>query len=139
MKFFANLLLVAMVAIVMEKCVGRYLLVEVEDEPLPTPRECCEGSNVPEFCLGLCSPADAMARQEKRLTACSEYETIIEKCFQASEGGLKDNKSGDMEIGIGRNPSCCPNKYGCGCCCDCNLCGVQPPMLHKKFNTSEVL
>ena len=31
MKFFANLLLVAMVAIAMEKCFGKYRLVEIED------------------------------------------------------------------------------------------------------------
>jgi len=91
MKLFATLLLIAMVAIAMEKCVGKYLLVEIEDEPVPTPRECCEDSNIPEFCLGRCSPADAMARQEKRLSACSQYEAIIENCFQASEGGLKGN------------------------------------------------
>jgi len=81
MKIFANLPLIAMVAIATEKSFGKYLLVEVEDEPVPTPRECCEDSNIPEFCLGLCSPPDAMARQEKRLTACSQYETTIEKCF----------------------------------------------------------
>jgi len=91
MKLFVTLLLIAMVAIAMEKCAGEYLLVEVEDEPVPTPRECCEDSNIPEFCLGLCSPADAMARREKRVTACSQHEAIIEKCFQASEGGLKGN------------------------------------------------
>ena len=54
-------------------------------EKVPTPRECCENANVPEFCLGLCSPADAMARQEKRITSCSNYETIIGGCFQAAE------------------------------------------------------
>jgi len=91
MKLFVTLLLIAMVAISMEKCVGKYLLVEVEDEPVPTPRECCEDSNIPEFCLGLCSPADAMARQETRITACSQHEAIIENCFHASEGGLKGN------------------------------------------------
>ena len=52
----------------------------------PTPRECCEDSSVPEFCLGLCSPADASARQENRITFCSKYDTIIEKCFQSAEG-----------------------------------------------------
>ena len=58
-------------------------------EPVPTPRECCEASNIPEFCIGICIAADAMTRQEKRLSACSKYETIAEKCFQASEGGLQ--------------------------------------------------
>merc|ERR1712112_14898 len=50
-----------------------------------TPRQCCEKANVPEFCLGLCSPADVMARQGKRINACSKYDTIIEECFQAAE------------------------------------------------------
>jgi len=83
MKFISILLLTAMVTIAMEKYTARYLLVEIDD--VRTPRECCENSSVPEFCLGLCSPADAMARQENRITACSKYETIIEKCFQAAE------------------------------------------------------
>ena len=59
--------------------------IHIFSEKVPTPRECCENANVPEFCLGLCSPADAMARQGKRITACSKYDTIIEGCFQAAE------------------------------------------------------
>jgi len=59
-----------------------------------TPRECCKKAGVPEFCLGLCSPADAMARQGKRINACSKYDTIIEGCFQGAEPeiqGFKDD------------------------------------------------
>ena len=52
----------------------------------PTPRECCEAAGVPEFCLGLCSPVDATARQENRINACSKYDSVIEKCFQSAEG-----------------------------------------------------
>ena len=51
---------------------------------VPTPRECCEAASVPEFCLGLCSPPGVMARQEKRITACSNYDAVIEKCFQGT-------------------------------------------------------
>jgi len=83
MKVFQILLLTAMVAVAMEKCVAEYLLVEIEDVA-QTPRECCEASNIPEFCLGLCSPAGAMPRQEKRLTACSKHESVIENCFVAA-------------------------------------------------------
>jgi len=105
MKLFAIVLLTAMVAIAMEKCSGKYLLVEIEDEIAPTPRECCENANVPEFCLGLCSPADAMARQEKRITACSKYDTIIEGCFQAAEPKIQGNTQsrniiGDIQQGL---------------------------------------
>jgi len=57
---------------------------------VPTPRECCENANVPEFCLGLCTLADAMARQGKRITACSKYDTIIEGCFQAAEPRIQE-------------------------------------------------
>jgi len=56
-----------------------------EKEIRLTPRQCCEKANVPEFCLGNCSPADVMARQGKRINACSKYDTIIEGCFQAAE------------------------------------------------------
>jgi len=98
MKFISILLLTAMVTITMEKYKARYLLVEIDD--VLTPRECCENSSVPEFCLGLCSPADAMARQENRITACSKYETIIEKCFQAAEvkNPCKDVTFGECDI-----------------------------------------
>merc|ERR1712136_335570 len=100
MKFTSILLLIAMVAIAMEKCGARYLLVEVDD--VPTPRECCEASSVPEFCLGLCSPVDATARQENRINACSKYETVIEKCFQSEESknqvtGTKLNDGGKIQ------------------------------------------
>merc|ERR1712124_122763 len=57
----------------------------VEPKIVPTPRECCKKAGVPAFCLGNCSPADAMARQGKRINACSKYDTIIERCFQAAE------------------------------------------------------
>ena len=30
-----------------------------------------------------------MARQEKRITACSKYDTVIEGCFQAAEGKIQ--------------------------------------------------
>merc|ERR1712224_924941 len=83
MKIISTFLLTAMVTIAMEKCTARYLLVEIDDAP--TPRECCEDSSVPEFCLGLCSPSDASARQENRITACSKYDAIIEKCFQSAD------------------------------------------------------
>merc|ERR1712055_1024484 len=56
-----------------------------ETKIVPTPRECCKKAGVPAFCLGNCSPADAMARQGKRINACSKYDTIIEGCFQAAE------------------------------------------------------
>merc|ERR1712212_1071852 len=56
-----------------------------EKEIRLTPLQCCEKANVPEFCLGNCSPADVMARQGKRINACSKYDTIIEGCFQAAE------------------------------------------------------
>jgi len=67
-----------------------------EPEPKPSPkeeivptttttRECCKTAGVPAFCLGLCAPAGAMARQGNRINACSKYDTIIEGCFQAAE------------------------------------------------------
>merc|ERR1712168_1736508 len=59
--------------------------VAPEKEIRLTPQQCCEKANVPEFCLGLCSPADVMARQGRRINACSKYDTIIEECFQAAE------------------------------------------------------
>ena len=46
-------------------------------------RKCCEKSNVPGFCQGLCNPYDWMARSlGKRLNACSKYDAVIDKCFK---------------------------------------------------------
>ena len=70
----------------------KMILISHFPEIVPTPRQCCENANVPEFCLGLCSPADAMARQEKRITACSKYDTVIEGCFQAAEPKIQGNQ-----------------------------------------------
>ena len=46
--------------------------------------KCCEDSDVPEFCLGLCSPTDAMSRSilGDSLNACAKYKASIEKCFE---------------------------------------------------------
>ena len=48
----------------------------------PTPQECCQNANVPEFCLGMCTPYNARANIGSKLNACSKFEAIIEKCFQ---------------------------------------------------------
>merc|ERR1712136_622187 len=64
-----------------------------------TPRECCKKAGVPEFCLGLCSPADAMARQGKRINACSKYDSIIEGCFQAFEPSVQETSDESDEDG----------------------------------------
>jgi len=64
-----------------------------------TPRECCKKAGVPEFCLGLCSPADAMARQGKRINACSKYDSIIEGCFQAAEPSVQETSDESDEDG----------------------------------------
>merc|ERR1712126_354888 len=68
--------------------------VKDDSEKVPTPRQCCENANVPEFCLGLCTLADAMARQGNRITACSKYDTIIEGCFRAAEPSIQASKPG---------------------------------------------
>ena len=46
--------------------------------------KCCEDSDVPESCLGLCSPTDAMSRSilGDSLNACAKYRASIEKCFE---------------------------------------------------------
>jgi len=69
-------------------------------------RECCEDSNVPKICLGLCSPPDVMARNENRLTACTKYDVIIEKCWQ----GADDARAASMA------PPPAPSYPVCGHC-----------------------
>jgi len=63
-----------------------------------TPRECCKKAGVPAFCLGNCSPADAVARQGNRITACSKYDTIVEGCFQQAEPELIQETSDDKDV-----------------------------------------
>jgi len=76
---------------------SRYLLIEMDQDQAPKPTEeervaevlamatkCCEDSDVPEFCLGLCSPTDAMSRSVlgDSLNACAKYKASIDKCFE---------------------------------------------------------
>merc|ERR1711875_30345 len=88
MKIFCLLLLIA---VAMEKCNGNYLLVEVDegkgkvDVKPKDPKACCKEQNVPEFCMGLCMTQDevgARSVRARRLNACSEHQSVIEKCFQ---------------------------------------------------------
>jgi len=59
----------------------------------PTPLECCKNAGVPEFCLGLCIPADAMARQRNRFNACAKYDAIIDGCYDQIQE-TSDDKDG---------------------------------------------
>jgi len=43
-----------------------------------TPLECCRKNGVSGWCLGMCAPKDAMARQ---VNACSPYKKIIYQCI----------------------------------------------------------
>merc|ERR1711872_1146380 len=89
--------------------------VAPEKEIRLTPQQCCEKANVPEFCLGLCSPADVMARQGKRINACSKYDTIIEGCFQAAEA--KKLKPVPLKPLF---QVCCDKCAKCFCDCSCS-------------------
>jgi len=97
MKTSFSVLFMASCAIIVEKIVSRYLLIEIDQDTAPEQTEeervaevlamatkCCEDSDVPEFCLGLCSPTDAMSRSilGDSLNACAKYRASIEKCFE---------------------------------------------------------
>jgi len=84
-------------AIMVEEIMSRYLLIEMDQDQAPKQTEeervaevlamatkCCEDSDVPEFCLGLCSPTDAMSRSVlgDSLNACAKYKASIDKCFE---------------------------------------------------------
>jgi len=94
---------------------SRYLLIEIDQDQAPKQTEdervaevlamatkCCEDSDVPEFCLGLCSPTDAMSRSilGDSLNACAKYKASIEKCFQPviQEILKQDGKEGQAEF-----------------------------------------
>jgi len=59
----------------------------------PTPLECCKNAGVPEFCLGLCIPADTMARQRNKFNACAKYDAIIDGCYDQIQE-TTDDKDG---------------------------------------------
>jgi len=59
----------------------------------PTPLECCKNAGVPEFCLGLCIPADTMARQRNKFNACAKYDAIIDGCYDQIQE-RSDDKDG---------------------------------------------
>jgi len=94
---------------------SRYLLIEMDQDQGPKQTEeervaevlamatkCCEDSDVPESCLGLCSPTDAMSRSilGDSLNACAKYKASIEKCFQPviQEILKQDGKEGQAEL-----------------------------------------
>merc|ERR1711942_224553 len=102
-------------AIMVEKIISRYLLIEMDQDQAPKQIEeervaevlamatkCCEDSDVPEFCLGLCSPTDAMSRSilGDSLNACAKYKASIEKCFEpvVQEILKKDGKEGQAVL-----------------------------------------
>jgi len=123
-------------AIVVEKIMSRYLLIEIDQDQAPKQTEdervaevlamatkCCEDSDVPEFCLGLCSPTDAMSRSilGDSLNACAKYKTSIERCFQPviQEILNQEGKEGQAELAklgarFGAEPKTRPAKrLGC--------------------------
>jgi len=102
-------------AIMVEKIMSRYLLIDMDQDQAPKQTEeervaevlamatkCCEDSDVPESCLGLCSPTDAMSRSilGESLNACAKYKASIEKCFEpvVQEILKKDGKEGEAEL-----------------------------------------
>ena len=54
--------------------------------------ECCKMHNVQGGCLGLCTPAEKnppMYSKRERNTNCTQYQDVIELCFQVTEPGIK--------------------------------------------------
>ena len=58
---------------------------------VPTTLDCCKKNDVPVGCLGLCSPVKPMKMIStgERHKECSQYENIIEACFQPGEAKIK--------------------------------------------------
>jgi len=115
MKTSFAVLFMVFCAIMVEKIMSRYLLIDMDQDQAPKQTEeervaevlamatkCCEDSDVPESCLGLCSPTDAMSRSilGESLNACAKYKASIEKCFEpvVQEILKKDGKEGEAEL-----------------------------------------
>jgi len=97
MDYNINLRLILILGVVFGHLRAKYMLVELEEflEITQTPRECCENFDVPEFCLGLCTPAsEARSVLGQQLNACSKFESIIEQCF---DGAFQDEEKHELE------------------------------------------
>jgi len=109
----------------------------------PTPLECCKNAGVPEFCLGLCIPADAMARQRNRFNACAKYDGIIDGCYDQ----IQDSCSVKGNPGDGESRGTCGEGLFCfpdGSCkpgfikkenyfCNCPAVGIQDTNLDEAL------
>jgi len=132
MKTSFAVLFMVFCAIMVEKIMSRYLLIEMDQDQAPKQTEeervaevlamatkCCEDSDVPESCLGLCSPTDAMSRSilGDSLNACAKYKASIEKCFEPviQEILKQDGKDGQDLIGqLGARFGAVPGAKGAG-------------------------
>jgi len=53
----------------------------IKDDPITTVRECCKDRKIPDYCLGLCTPAGMISSRSDRVNACTQYKTAVAVCI----------------------------------------------------------
>ena len=54
---------------------------QIKVDPITTVRECCKDRNIPDYCLGLCTPAGMISSRSNRVNACTQYKTAVAVCI----------------------------------------------------------
>ena len=62
-----------------------FLVPPIKFTPKATVQSCCQDENVPDYCMGLCTPADIFSSRSSRVTACTQYKSVIAECVMKKE------------------------------------------------------
>jgi len=54
---------------------------QIKVDPITTVRACCKDRNIPDYCLGLCTPAGMISSRSDRVNACTQYKTAVAVCI----------------------------------------------------------
>jgi len=61
--------------------VEKLVVPPTKDDPINTVLDCCKDRNIPDYCLGLCTPAGMISSRSNRVNACTQYKTAVAVCI----------------------------------------------------------
>ena len=61
--------------------VDKVVVPPTKVDPITTVLACCEVLNIPDYCLGLCTPAGMISSRSNRVNACTQYKTAVAVCI----------------------------------------------------------
>jgi len=62
--------------------VDKVVVPPTKVDPITTVLACCEVLNIPDYCLGLCTPAGMISSRSNRVNACTQYKTNVAECIK---------------------------------------------------------